>query len=336
MKLLPSAIFKLLSGAAVSGTLVAAVLLRHPPLPAPSPAPLPVEADRCGGERFDLLRVPGGHAPYIALRLDGRAKSFLLDYGATVSSLTADAFQSGAAAGGKVTLQNFSLPSFPTGRFDLRRYWTARQPPGGQFGVIGTDFLSLLTADFSFRDGSGGDVMISDKPCDADGLIARGLIAVRQAGAFSGDTRRLAPGTPNVPVLYLRVGGMTVPAQIDTGYDDTEYTPSIDINEALYRQLLATGNALKRRGESATSTCEGTATREVYEAPGTAITLNADDGRIIRALENVKLIRKTANGCGGIANMQAPAAQLGASIVSALGTIVVDPKSETVWVAPQP
>jgi hypothetical protein len=285
------------------------------------------------------LRVPGGHAPYIALRVDGHAKTFLLDYGATASSLAKDAFDSGRADNGKVTLLNFALPSFSTGHFDLARYWIGRQPPGGQFGVIGTDFLSLLTADFAFLDGPDGDrigdVVIGAQPCDADMLRARGMIPVRQAVAFSSDPRRLAQSAPNVPVLNLRIGGMTVPAQIDTGYDDTRYSPSIDINEALYRALRATGVVLEPQGESATSTCEGTATREVFGVPGATITLDADDGRQIRALHNVKLIRKTANGCGGIADMQAPAAQLGASIISSLGAIVLDPKSETVWVGPE-
>jgi hypothetical protein len=43
------------------------------------------------------------------------------------------------------------------------------------------------------------------------------------------------------------------------------------------------------------------------------------------------LILKQANGCGGIAEMAAPAAQLGASFLQLFGAVVFDPKNATVW-----
>jgi hypothetical protein len=71
---------------------------------------------RCEGQSFDLVTAPGGRSPYIRLAVDGRTGPFLLDYGATTSS----------------------LPSFPTGQFNQAKYAIDSAPPGGQLGVIGS------------------------------------------------------------------------------------------------------------------------------------------------------------------------------------------------------
>jgi hypothetical protein len=286
---------------------------------------------RCAGERFELRTVTGGASPYIQLAAGNKRGSFLLDYGTTQSSLSRDVFQ-GGAEGGDIAIDNLSLPSFPTGRFKVAKYWIGDQPPGGQMGIIGTDFLSLLTADFSFRSGRG-DVVLSAEPCDSNVLRKRGMVAVRQLGFFTSDLSKLAPATPNVPVLFLDIGGVSVPAQIDTGYDDRNIPPSIDINEALYEKLVAAGIHLTGGGAGTVATCSGVTTNKVYVAPQTRISLKTDDGREIRQISGASLIRKIVNGCGGIADMQRPAAQLGASIISGLGSIVFDAKSELVWVA---
>ncbi len=286
---------------------------------------------RCAGERFEIQTVAGGASPYIQLTAGDRRGSFLLDYGTTRSSLSRDVFQSGVE-GGDITIDSFSLPSFQAGRFRLAKYWIADQPPGGQIGIIGTDFLSLLTADISFQNGHG-DVFFSAEPCDPDVLRKRGMIAVRQRGFFTSDLRKLRPATPNVPVLFLDIGGVPVPAQIDTGYDDRKLPPSIDINEALYERLVSAGIPLTRGGNSTVATCGGVTTNEVYAAPQTRILLKTDVGREIRQISGASLIRKIGNGCGGIADMQRPEAQLGASIVAGLGSVVFDGRSEIVWVA---
>ncbi|HEY8128771.1 MAG TPA: hypothetical protein VIF39_08690, partial [Hyphomicrobium sp.] len=275
--------------------------------------------------------VTGGTSPYIQLTAGNKRGSFLLDYGTTQSSLSRDVVQSGAE-GGDIAIDNLPLPSFPSGRFKVAKYWIADQPPGGQIGIIGTDFLSLLTADFSFRSGHG-DVVLSAEPCDPDVLRKRGMIAARQRGFFTSDLRKLGPATPNVPVLFLDIGGVSVPAQIDTGYDDRNIPPSIDINETLYEKLVSAGIPLTLEGEGTVATCGGVTTNEVYAAPQTRISLKTDGGREIRQISGASLIRKIVNGCGGIADMQKPTAQLGASIISGLGSVVFDARSELVWVA---
>ena len=295
----------------------------------------PAAADeRCPGRRFNIESVGRGISPYIALTAGGRTGLFLLDYGSTQSSLVREGVAKAASTPSRFVAAPFSLPSFASGRFRVSTYDMDDQQRGSQAGVVGTDFLSLLTADFSFRD-SGSDVVLSASSCDPATLKARGMIAVRQDGFFSSDVTTLDAATPNVPVLYVDIGGVTVPAQIDTGYDDRILPPSIDINDALYDKLIAKGVALQPTRRIAVATCDGTAVRDVYAAPQTKIMLQTRDGRAIGSVNGASLIRKTVNGCGGIAEMHAPAAQLGMAIIRKLGSVVFDPKAGIVWVAVQ-
>lgn len=282
---------------------------------------------RCTGQRFVVRHVDGGAAPYITLRAGGRTGAFLLDYGATGSSVAVRAF---GGAGGSVTVDDFTLPTFPQGRFATADYHTASVPGGGQLGIVGTDFLSLLTADFSFG-WFGSDVVLGEQLCPESALRARGLVPVSQTGYFSHDPSRLASGRANVPVVYVRFDDFAVPAQIDTGYDDIAVAPSIDINEALFQKLLATGASLRRTRDMALTTCAGLETRESYRMDG--VRLENERGDLITTLSDVHLTRKRPNGCGGIAGMGEPAAQIAASVLARIGAVVFDPRSETVWFA---
>lgn len=289
----------------------------------PSP---PREADRCSGQRFTMHFAPHGAAPYIELEAGGQRGAFLVDYGATASTLSRDRFPA-AAASSAVSL---SLPSFASGRFNLTRYWAQREPAGGQLGVIGTDFLTRLTADISY---AAGDMRLSPAPCDPERLRRRGLVPVAQAGFFSSDVGRLAPGRLAVPVVFLDIGGVRTWAQIDSGYDDVETAPAIDINRALYRQLAAAGVRLTRQADVTVSTCSGVETRQVYAVE--RVGLVTESGAAIRELADAKLVLKGADSCGGIAALGEPAAQVAASVLARIGDIVVDPAAETVWLARQ-
>lgn len=288
--------------------------------------------DRCPGDSLPILRASGGFAPYVALTAGERSGSFLLDFGSTQSSLSRAQF----VDRGPSTVTAFSLPTFASGRFVILGYHDGGQDlPGGQIGIVGTDFLSRLTVDFSFRADGRGDVVIGSGPCAPDSLRRRGLVAVSQGGRFSSEITRVRADQPNVPVLPLRLGSVTVQAQIDTGYDDRVYPPSVDINEALHQRLVADGVVLQRVGTVRVSTCDGSEVREVYRAPNLATAIVGSDGSVIRTLAGLTLLRKGPGMCGGIGNMTDPAAQLGASMLWQLGEIVLDPKAETVWVRPE-
>ncbi|MFT3730417.1 MAG: hypothetical protein QM780_03185 [Hyphomicrobium sp.] len=290
--------------------------------------------DRCPGERFAIETIAGGTSPYVMLDAGEKRGYFLLDYGTTRSSLSRDIFKSYGREDQASLQTPLSLPSFSSGRFDLATYRLLEQPPGGQLGIIGTDFLSLLTADFSFRGGKS-DVVLDARPCDHDVLKARGLIPVRQGGFFASDPRSLDPSMPNVPVLFVSAAGISAAAQMDTGYDDRGLPPSVDINDAFFAKLVAAGVSLHAIGKVTVTTCRGVATHDVFAAPQTQLSLETDERREIKILRGVALIRKSANGCGGIADMSSPAAQLGMSVIAGLGTVVFDAPSGLVWVRPE-
>lgn len=259
----------------------------------------------CGGRRYEISRFPNGLSPYVALTADGVPGQFLLDYGATRSSLSADAF---AMSAGSVKTAAISLPSFEKGDFRVARYDQPGKSGRRQLGVIGTDFLSLLIAQLT-----GGAVYLGDRPCDPDALRARGLVPVSQKGFFSSDLSTIGAGLPNVPVVYLRLGEIHAWAQIDTGYADTVYPNSVDINEALYHRLAGSGVRLERLPDIGVWTCEGRESRRVYAVRDRALAIENEQARPIVETESFALIVKPANGCGGIGAMKAPAAQLGAS-----------------------
>jgi hypothetical protein len=282
----------------------------------------------CGGERYAFEGQPDSLTPAISLTADGVQGAFLLDYGATRSSLSADAFSS---AEGSVRTASISLPTFERGDFRLARYGAPARNGSARLGVIGTDFLSLLTVQFT-----RGAVTLGPKPCEAKTLRARGFIPVAETGFFSSDLSTIGDGLANVPVAYLRLGKVRAWAQIDTGYADAVIPHSVDINEALYDRLVASGARLERAADVGVLTCEGRESRRVYAVKDRALAIENERGEPIVETDSFHLIVKKANGCGGIGAMTTPAAQLGASFLKLFGSIVFDPKSATVWVQGNP
>ena len=59
-----------------------------------------------------------------------------------------------------------------------------------------------------------------------------------------------------------------------------------------------------------------------------------EHGKRVAQTDDFHLIVKRANGCGGIAEMTEPAAQLGASFLSLFGAVVFDPKNTAIWLGP--
>ena len=275
----------------------------------------------CGGERFAVETVHGGAAPYIAMRVLGVSGQFLLDYGATKSSLSARAF--GTDEGGQIqTTLPFAQPI--TGDFRLRHYNLDSEPEGRQIGVIGTELLSQVSVQLTHD-----AVFVSAQPCSPDVLRNHGLVAINQSLYFAAD--RGAFDLPNVPVVFLRFGELRAFAQIDTGYDDTVYAHSIDINEPLFESLVSSDAQLHHIADIGIATCEGHEIRRVYALASQSLIIETDQAVPIRSIENFHLIVKPTSGCGGIGSMQQPAAQLGASFLRDFATIIFDPFSRQVW-----
>lgn len=144
------------------------------------------EAALCDGRQYELGNVTNGASPYIGLSADGVFGQFLLDYGATRSSLSTSVF---AASDRFIRNAALSLPGVKGGNFVLRHVDMPLQPAGRQLGVIGTDFLSLLSVQIT---GSAVSVPIQRtaraRPCShsPEGLLfLRPLNDGRQASECS-------------------------------------------------------------------------------------------------------------------------------------------------------
>jgi hypothetical protein len=277
----------------------------------------------CGGRSYPLGAVANGAAPYVRLSADGVAGAFLIDYGATRSSLSAAAF---AAPEGAARNADVSLAGVGKAAFSLRAYDMPLAPSGGQLGVIGTDLLSRLSVQFS-----GRAVFVGAAPCRPDELRARGLVPISQRGFFAADPTLNDDHHPNVPVVFVSVGGVHAWAQLDTGYDDVVYAHSVDITQPLFDRLVESGVALERVADIGVATCEGAESRGVYRVADRPLAIETGQGAPIARIRRFYLILKRANGCGGIADMTTPAAQLGASFLKVFRTVLFDPGDETVW-----
>jgi hypothetical protein len=277
----------------------------------------------CGGRPYARVSVPNGASPYVELTADGVSGPFLLDYGATRSSLSASAF---SGADGSIRTAAISLPGIERADFHLARYYLLLQPGKGQLGVIGDDLLSKFTVQLT-----DSTAFLSTETCQPEALIARGFTPVAQNGFFSSEPSKSGARLPNVPIVFLALGDVCVWAQIDTGYEDFVYSRSIDINQALFDRLVRDGAKLDRVEDIDIWTCDGREHWPVYRVKNRPLSIENEQGRQIVETDHFHLIVKSANTCGGIADMSEPAAQLGASFLSLFGDVIFDPRNTTVW-----
>ena len=249
----------------------------------------------CGGRPYQRIGVPNGASPYVEVTADDMTGPFLLDYGATQSSLSAAAFP---GPEGSIRTAAVSLPGIEGAKFHLARYDLMLQPGKGQFGVIGADLLSRLTVELT-----ESAAFVGADSCRPEVLIARGLTPVAQNGFFSSDPSKIRAGLPNVPVVFLRLGDVRVWAQIDTGYEDFVHSHSVDINQALFDRLVGSGLKMDRVGDIDIWTCDGREHRPVYRIKGRPLAVENEQGKPIVDTEDFRLILKPANTCGGIGGL---------------------------------
>ncbi len=277
----------------------------------------------CGGQPYARISIRGGASPYVELTADGIKGPFLLDYGATRSSLSAAAFP---GPDGSTKNTAISLPGIKSADFHLARYELLVQPEKGQLGVIGDDLLSRFTVELT-----QSTVYLGAEPCRPETLVARGLTPIAQNGFFSSDPKKINAGLPNVPVVFLRLGEVKVWAQIDTGYEDFLRGHSIDINQALFDRLLTSRVKLDRLHDVDVWTCDWREQRAVYRVENAPLVIEDGQAKPIVTTQDFHLIVKPADACGGIADFSEPAAQLGASFLRLFSAVIFDPNAETVW-----
>ena len=300
----------------------------------------------CFGEAQPL--VVSSQMPYALVTLAGRQGYFVLDFGATFSTVVPEAFFG--------PLKPRPLPGLTDTYADFNFFGSwgrVRLPAGGgsglrgsvpQAGILGTDFLAahIYTLDYPqgrlHRAGQG-------RFCTDEAQRAEGFAALSTRDYYADGPGRLtcpragSPACPNVPAVPVRIGPVAAVAQLDTGYDDSAQPLSVNINVALFDALQKAGVRLQPRPEIALqlTTCQP-GVSEAVDAwqlpPGTALGFVGTSGRVVRSEAGVTLFVKrtppAARVCGGIGTWPQPAAQLGASFFAG-GSLVVDPFSARVW-----
>jgi hypothetical protein len=346
---LPNSMFPISSGRRiVRPILLISVFSLAGPLPvahAAGPA-----APACLGASARL--VVDHQMPYAQARVAGRSGFFVLDFGATTSSIAPSGF-----AGRSAPVPSPGTPDRYDG-FEFFGPWGAvqlklqTQTPATsnirQAGVIGTDFLASHIYTLDYRAGRVHRAA-RGQFCNDAALAAAGFRALSTRDYYAEGAQRLScplmggpPNCVNVPTVPVRIGPVQTVAQLDTGYDDSREPWSININAALFDTLRRANVPLKPRPDIGLrlSTCAAGVSEsiEAWQLPRTTpfglqdvqgALLPVPAGAVVTLF--VKRTPAAAAACGGIGTWAQPAAQLGASFV-ARGALVVDPFSQRVWV----
>lgn len=269
--------------------------------------------------------------PFVKMRLGGREGYFILDTGATHSTLDARTF--GRPAGSKLAV---SGPSFPSLRgIDLAVIDFADAPaPGGRMaGQIGEDVLAHQTVEMHY-DASPPYVVVSP-PCPPRKLASAGYASISQQGYFSSNPDRLPPNSPNVPVIYVRIGSVTAPVVIDTGFEENPATRRgiVMINDALFQQLRAARISMQPAGTETTFDCQRRRIEQpLWQVLDVPLVFSTRDGEPIAQYGAPMLLVKAASSCGDIAGVPSALGLIGAIYVARWGVTIFDGPNERVWI----
>jgi hypothetical protein len=310
----------------------------------------------CSGTTLPISSSPGRNAPYVDLKFEGKTGPFLIDYGASASSLedgiwaipSMDPRLGRDANGPTLKTEGFGLPGWSTTPVTLRMFDRNVYLPDQrqQHGVVGVDLIESQNVELNYdsADKRYATISLYNAACDTSKFSAAGFVKIGQAGHWA--KGGVAPdGIHNGPVAYFSlVDGKGVAtklfwAQLDTGYEDSLLAYSIDINRALFASLQSSGIALKEGPSMEVTGCDGKShSRRTFTAPAQALRVQSDTGEVVTQLKSFHLLLKDqAESCGGISTASAPAGQFGASFLKAFGTTIFVGSIKEVWVrAPRP
>jgi hypothetical protein len=272
--------------------------------------------------------------PHVHMQLGGRIGNFLIDTGASTSSVDARLF--GVTVGSSIRIQGSSFPTVSGGDFAVFDWSHAPAPPGGLAGVIGTDFLGLRIAEFHY-DARQPYLAVSQERCSARQFEDDGFTSIPQEGYYTADATRLRPNTLNIPVIFIRVGSVIAPAQIDSGFSESGNVRGVvQINEALFRDLRSAGVVMNPFTAVTFSITDCRGNRSIpalWRVQGSQLEITTRGGEVVFEFEPPLLeVKPTPTSCGGIAISPEPMGQIGAEYLRRWGTFVFDPFNERVWV----
>ncbi|MCB1172679.1 MAG: hypothetical protein KDK39_03895 [Leptospiraceae bacterium] len=280
--------------------------------------------------------------PYARVQLQQFSGNFLIDFGTTRSTIDLAGFQSGRPVPLPGSPDQYSGFQFfgPWQKVTLLARDHSRVQGIRQAGILGTDILStaIYTLDYS-----RGRIYQADPQgfCTPAQLVDAGFAAVSTAGSYTRYPERLQGlFRVNIPAIPVQIGGISAPAQIDSGYDDRLFRYALNINQAWYTALQRAGIQLIENpaADLRLSTCVVGVRENIkaYTLPsGSFFAIEALDGRLLMRNTTVHVFLKQtppeAARCGGIGTWQFPAGQLGASILMAAQKVILDPFQSRVW-----
>jgi len=257
-----------------------------------------------------------------------------------------------AEVGDTVAISSLPLPGAVPGPLQLPVVAGGRHRAGvgSPLGTLGTDVLRRMTVEIHLEVAANPHVIFFAPACGSDIPRGAGYVRTGQSNFFSSHPDTHTSRFPNVPVMFVELEERSTDrkqprlpepkrsartwAQLDTGYADTVWPYSVDINEAYLAELRATVPSLALVGLVPVSGCGREDTlREVYVAPGWRLNVVPDiPQRPIPFSSFYLVVKPKVTECGGIGPMSVPAAQLGSSFLRAFGTTILVPDRSELWI----
>jgi hypothetical protein len=301
----------------------------------------------CAGAVFDLILDPPhhGYVPFIGLELAGRRGFFMIDTGATLSSANSDIF--GEARDEDETLRGFSFPDTAEAAFFRRRF--APGPFGAELlGIVGSDILMDHRIELHY-DAPTPFLVVGARSCAPEPRAAA-FVPIDQRGYYSAIPEHAAPDIAHVPTVFLRIGDVAAPAQLDSGFADALAPGSgndglpaggvgeAQVNDAFLDRLQAMGVATAPAGTIRQTNCRLARFEvETLRVTGLPLEITAGiGGPPLFAYRAPVLQRKKNTECGGIGDYAAAFGLIGASYLKNWGTVVIDPWAEQLWIRRPP
>lgn len=317
----------------------------------------------CPGTRLPVLTGDAGSAPYVELELDGQRGLFLIDSGASQSVIEKGVWELPPpgprwskldSVGGTIDLVAMgphNIPgwsSVPMLNFQVADRNITVPGRGKQIGVLGIgDLFFNQSLEFHYENPDDQYVVIGafGGACPKAPLEDAGFHLIAQQGHWAQGTK--APdGVHNGPVAYINIvpaGGAEVSvgvrtfAQIDTGLDDLVWPFTIVINQPLLESPKSSNSSMVLENSTQIIDCQGrTQRQDVYSLPGHSVRIEDGEGDLVQRVSKFYLVLSAAGeGCHGISEYRAPAAQLGASFLRSFGTTIFVGQRNEVWIRPR-
>jgi hypothetical protein len=286
------------------------------------------------------LDISFASKPFVRMRLGSHEGNFLIDTGATQSSVDAGLF--GVAVGSQVKIAGSSLPTLEGGIFTAVDLAQQQQfvPPGGHAGSIGTDILGSRTVEFHYE-AAQPYLVLSKQHCTPNQFEKAGFVSIRQQGYHASNTwgswiksRLLGPGPPNLPVIYVQLGVVNAPLWLDSGWGyGTSKHLSVFVNAPLFEQFRGAGIAMTRAGTAVNSDCQGNRSEDdLWQVDTAPLVFTTQDGRPLFEYAAPSLQVRGKSPCGTIGNRRESIGTIGALFLPRWGTVVFDGLNERVWV----